>query len=264
MRFLTRKLPAPTGGVPVGGSRIFRQESATVTGSATDLSAEYSSSQPIWVGTDALPCQAIEAVSTGFIDNQGWVGCFWVGRGVWGGGGGGGGVGAWWGGWGGWVGAWWGGGGSGRGWGGGSGRGGGVGAWWDGRGVGGGGADSGYSFTGTAPSKTSWEAISADGLWKPSRGLHTRDCNHVTAHDVSCQLRFGGRRESSRILIYETWLVWLMGCQLRVLWWLHNESLIQDIFSHLLSLHDLYAATAMGCLMKITWLLAGIFMLGTE
>ena len=33
-----------------------------------------------------------------------------------------------------------------------------------------------------------------------------------------------------------------------------------DIFSHLHGLHDLYAVTATMCLMKITWLIAGIFM----
>ena len=55
-----------------------------------------------------------------------------------------------------------------------------------------------------------------------------------------------------------------MGCQLWVQWWSRNKSWIQDIFSHLHSLHYLYAAIAMECLMKITWLLAGIFMQGTE
>ena len=34
-----------------------------------------------------------------------------------------------------------------------------------------------------------------------------------------------------------------MGCLLWVQWWSHNKSWIQDIFSHLHSLHDLYAAT---------------------
>ena len=67
-----------------------------------------------------------------------------------------------------------------------------------------------------------------------------------------CQLRFGGRQESSRIPIYETWLVLLMGCLRWVQWWSHNKSWIQDIFSHLHSLHDLYAATAATFLMKIT------------
>ena len=38
----------------------------------------------------------------------------------------------------------------------------------------------------------------------------------------------------------------------------------QGIFTHLHSLDDLYATTAMTFLMKITWLLAGIFMYGTE
>ena len=49
-----------------------------------------------------------------------------------------------------------------------------------------------------------------------------------------------------------------------VQWWSHNTSWIQDIFTHLHSLHDLYAATATTFLMKITWLLAGIFMYGRE
>ena len=67
-----------------------------------------------------------------------------------------------------------------------------------------------------------------------------------------CQLHFGGCLESSRIPIYETWPVSLMGCQLWVQGWSHNKSWIQDIFSHLRSLHDLYAATATTFLMKIT------------
>ena len=52
--------------VTVTRSRISSQEPATVAGPAMDLRAGYSSSQPI--GIDALPCQAIEAVSTGFAE----------------------------------------------------------------------------------------------------------------------------------------------------------------------------------------------------
>ena len=55
-----------------------------------------------------------------------------------------------------------------------------------------------------------------------------------------------------------------MGCLHWVQWWSHSKSGIQDIFSHLHSLHDLYVAAATTFLMKITWLLAGIFMYGTE
>ena len=36
----------------------------------------------------------------------------------------------------------------------------------------------------------------------------------------------------------------------------HNKSWIQDIFSHLHGLHDLYAATPTAFLMKITWLIS--------
>ena len=108
------------------------------------------------------------------------------------------------------------------------------------------------------------------GGWKPSKRLtheligstttelHVRGC-----YLTFCQLCFGGHRESSRIPICETWPVSLMGCQLWVQWWSHNKSWIQDI-SHLHSLHALYAATATTFLMKITWLLAGIFMYGIE
>ena len=51
-------------------------------------------------------------------------------------------------------------------------------------------------------------------------GLTTVRWRHLTF----CQLRFGGRRESSRIPIYETWPVSLMECQLWVQWWSHNKS----------------------------------------
>ena len=78
-----------------------------------------------------------------------------------------------------------------------------------------------------------------------------------------CQLHFGGRQESCKIPIEETWHVLLMGCLLWFQWWSHNKSWIQDI-SHLHSLHHLHAATATTFLMKITCLLACIFMYGTE
>ena len=55
-----------------------------------------------------------------------------------------------------------------------------------------------------------------------------------------------------------------MACLHWVQWWSHNMLWIQGIFTHLHSLHDLYTATATTFLMKITWLLAGIFMYGTE
>ena len=61
-----------------------------------------------------------------------------------------------------------------------------------------------------------------------------------------------------------TWPVLLRACRHWVQWWSHNTSWIQDIFTHLHSLHDRYAATATTFLMKNTWLLAGIFMYGTE
>ena len=212
---LERIHPASTDGISVTGSRVSCQEPATVAGSAMDLHAGCSTSQPIWFGTDALPCQAIEVVSTGFGANPG-------------------------------------------------------------------GADSGCSFIGTAPSETSWEVISADRSWRPSKRLthelieSTTKLQHMRSESCQphglttvrwryltfCQLRIGGRRESSRIPNYVTWPVSLMGCQLQ--WWSLNKSWIQDIFSILCSLHDLYAATAMTFLMKITWLLAGIFMYGTE
>ena len=102
--------------------------------------------------------------------------------------------------------------------------------------------------------------------------LHMRSehCQHHGRTTVrwpyltSCQRRFGGHLGSSRIRIYGTWLVSLMACLLWVQWWSHNKLWIQDIFTLLHSLHDLYAATATTFLMKITWFLAGIFMYGTE
>ena len=74
----------------------------------------------------------------------------------------------------------------------------------------------------------------------------------LTWHPVSGV--FGGHLGSSRIRIYGTWLVSLMACLLWVQWWSHNKLWIQDIFTLLHNLHDLYAATATTFLMKITWL----------
>ena len=107
-----------------------------------------------------------------------------------------------------------------------------------------------------------------------------RQYDQVTAHEVrallhgrttvrwlyltSCQRLFGGHLGSSRTRTWATWPVLLRACRHWVQWWSHNTSWIQDIFTHLHSLHDLYAATAMTFLMKNTWLLAGIFMYGTE
>ena len=182
-----RKHPASTDSISVTGNRFSCQEPATVAGFAMDLRAGYCTSQPIWSGTDALPCEAIEALSTG-----GW-------------------------------------------------------------GVGG---DSGCSFIGITPSETSWEVISANGSWRLSRRLtheligSTTKLQHMRSepcqpHGLTLTVRWcsGGRREYSRIPIYVTWPVSLMGCQLWVQWWWH-KSWIQDI-SHLLILHDLYAATDM-------------------
>ena len=121
---------------------------------------------------------------------------------------------------------------------------------------GGGGGDSGCSFIGITPSETSWEVISANGSWRLSRRLtheltgSTTKLQHMRSepckpHGLTVTVRWcsGGRREYSRIPIYVKWPVSLMGCQLWVQWWSH-KSWIQDI-SHLLILHDLYAATDM-------------------
>ena len=81
---------------------------------------------------------------------------------------------------------------------------------------------------------------------------------------TSCQRLFWGLLESSRTCTCATWSVLLRACRHWVQWWSHNTSWIQDIFTHLHSLHDLYAATATTFLMKNIWLLAGIFMYGKE
>ena len=60
---------------------------------------------------------------------------------------------------------------------------------------------------------------------------------------TSCQRLFGGHLGSSRTRTCATWPVLLMACQHWVQWWSHNMSWIQGIFTHLHSLHDLYAAT---------------------
>ena len=146
------------------------------------------------------------------------------------------------------------------------------------------GAVNGCLFIGIATSRISWEVTSADGSWRLSKKptlkliksmielLHMRSehCQHHGRTTVrwpyltSCQLRFGGHLGSSRIRIYGTWLVSLMACLLWVQWWSHSKLWIQDIFTLLHSLHDLYAATATTFLMKITWFLAGIFIYGME
>ena len=139
-------------------------------------------------------------------------------------------------------------------------------------------------FTGIATSEISWGVTSADGSWrvprKPTlkligcmtewRHMRSECCKRhgrvtVRWHFLTfCQRRFGGHLGSSRIRIYGTWPALLRACLLWVLWWSHNKLWIQDIFTLLHSIHDLYAATATTFLMKITWLLAGIFMYGTE
>ena len=165
------KHSASTDGISFAGTWVSCQEPATVTGSGVDLHTGYSPSQPVLSGKDPLPCQAIEAISTGLGTNPGGV--------------------------------------------------------------------SGCLSIGTATSEISWEVISADGSWRQSKMLthelresttelqHMRSepCQHHGLTTVKwcylifCQLRFGSRQESSRIPIYETWLVSLMGCLLWVQWW---------------------------------------------
>ena len=144
-----------------------------------------------------------------------------------------------------------------------------------------GGGGSECSFTGTAASEISW---GADGSWRLSRKptlklivsmtvwqrmrserFQLHGCTTVRwLYLTSCQRLFGGHLGSSRTRTCATWPVLLRACQHWVQWWSHNTSWIQGIFTHLHSLHDLYAATATTFLMKNTWLLAGIFMYGTE
>ena len=66
-----RKHPAPTGGISFDGTWVSCQEPATVAGSGVYLRTGYSPSQPVRSGKDALPCQAIKAISTGLTTNQG-------------------------------------------------------------------------------------------------------------------------------------------------------------------------------------------------
>ena len=74
-----RKHPVSTDGISFADG----QDPAAVAGPAMDLHTGYSPSQPVRSGTDALPCQAIEAISTGLgiRGGRGWGG-------GWGGGGG--------------------------------------------------------------------------------------------------------------------------------------------------------------------------------
>ena len=96
------------------------------------------------------------------------------------------------------------------------------------------------------------------------RHMRSEHCQHHRLTTIrwpyltSCQRRFGGHLGSSRIRTYATWRVTLLACLHWVQWWSHNTSWIQGIFTHLHSLDDQYATTAMTFLMKITWLLAGI------
>ena len=78
--------------------------------------------------------------------------------------------------------------------------------------------------------------IALSGKWSCIYGIQRE--GGATWYSVSCVF---WRSLGVRIHIYETWLASLMGCQLWVQWWSHNKSWIQDIFSNLHSLHDLYA-----------------------
>ena len=88
-----------------------------------------------------------------------------------------------------------------------------------------------------------------------------RDSEHCQLHGritvrwlylTSWQRLFGGLLEFSRTRTCATWPVLLRACRHWVQWWSHNTSWIQDIFTHLHSLHDRYAATATTFLMKNT------------
>ena len=74
-----RKHPASTDGISVTRSRVSCHEPVTFAGSTMDLRAGYGTSLPIWSRTDALPCQAIEALSTGLGTNPGgqWLFIHW-------------------------------------------------------------------------------------------------------------------------------------------------------------------------------------------
>ena len=104
-------------------------------------------------------------------------------------------------------------------------------------------------------------------VWQLMRSEHCQLHGRTTVrwlYLTSCQRLFGGLLEFSRTRTCATWPVLLRACRHWVQWWSHNTSWIQDIFTHLHSLHDLYAATATTFLIKNTWLLAGIFMYGAE
>ena len=103
-----------------------------------------------------------------------------------------------------------------------------------------------------------------------------RECDRVTAHEVralsaswayNCQvvlpeiLSAAFWRSSG---VFQNSYLQDMGCIADGMSTLGPVVVAQDIFSHLHSLHDRYAATATTFLMKITLLLAGIFMHGTE
>ena len=115
--------------------------------------------------------------------------------------------------------------------------------------------------------KETYTLIVSMTVWQLMRSEHCQLHGRITVrwlYLTSCQRLFGGLLEFSRTRTCATWPVLLRACRHWVQWWSHNTSWIQDIFTHLHSLHDLYAATAMTFLMKNTWLLAGIFMYGTE
>ena len=57
--------------VSLAGARVSCQEPATVAGSTMDLCTGYSTSHLVRNGKDALPCQAIEAISTALRTNRG-------------------------------------------------------------------------------------------------------------------------------------------------------------------------------------------------
>ena len=69
--FFERKHPAPASGISFAGTWVSRQEPATIAGSGVDLHTGYSPSQPVGSGEDAVPCQAIKAISTGLGTNLG-------------------------------------------------------------------------------------------------------------------------------------------------------------------------------------------------
>ena len=160
------KHPAPTGGISLARTWVSCQESATVAGSGVDLRTGYSPSQPVRSGKDALPCQAIKAISTGLGTNPGGMFIHWN-----------------------------------------------------------------CNIRDIMRSHISrWIVETVKEAYTRAERVY----DQVTAHEVralsaswayNCQFaRFGGRQESSRIPIYETWLISLMGCLRWVQWWSHNKS----------------------------------------